>query len=346
MRSRKSWIVLTLISAIVLVACVPVVDDFSGDQIGPAKPIEYNLLSGIEGANNPILVVKIDDTRQAHPQIGVESADIVYVEQVEGGLTRLAAVFSSTIPALIGPVRSARITDIELLAQFGHVAFAYSGAQGKLLPIIRAANLQDLGAQSQPPIIYIRDPARSAPVDLVLRADLLMAKTISQKMIIALPKPLGWIFGETPVGGREIDSVKVRWPANSYTATWSKEQGRWLLSNSQRPDISASGKQLGPTTFVIQIVSIVDSIYHDRLGGATPLSITVGSGSGYILRDGKVFQASWNRVSPSSGTTWLLADGSQMRFAPGQIWVALSDSAPEFSFTPTPSPSASSSPTK
>ncbi len=111
----------------------------------------YNSLSGREGNDGEILVVKIDDTRSARPQIGVDRADIVYIEQVEGGLTRLAAVFSSEIPTLIGPIRSARISDIEILAQYGRVVFAYSGAQSKLLPVIAAANLNDYGAQRQSP---------------------------------------------------------------------------------------------------------------------------------------------------------------------------------------------------
>ena len=97
-----------------------------------------NALSGREGINGPVLVVKIDDTTQAHPQVGLEDADVVYIEQVEGGLTRLAAIFSSIIPQRIGPVRSARISDIDILSQFGRVAFAYSGAQRKLLPVIAA----------------------------------------------------------------------------------------------------------------------------------------------------------------------------------------------------------------
>ena len=113
----------------------------------------YNSLSGREGSDGEILVVKIDDTTSARPQIGIDKADIVYVEQVEGGLTRLAGVFSSEIPALIGPIRSARISDIEILAQFGRVVFAYSGAQSKMLPVISAANLNDYGAQRQSPTI-------------------------------------------------------------------------------------------------------------------------------------------------------------------------------------------------
>ena len=101
----------------------------------PAKKAT-SVLSGREGVDGRVLAVKIDDTNAAHPQIGLEDADIVYIEQVEGGLTRLAAIFSTVIPQRVGPVRSARISDIDILSQFGRVAFAYSGAQRKLLPVI------------------------------------------------------------------------------------------------------------------------------------------------------------------------------------------------------------------
>jgi hypothetical protein len=90
-------------------------DSFTSVKIPFVKSEPMNSLSGLPGGDGPILVVKLDDTRSAHPQIGIEEADIVYIEQVEGGLTRLAAVFSSKIPQRIGPVRSARISDIELL---------------------------------------------------------------------------------------------------------------------------------------------------------------------------------------------------------------------------------------
>ena len=94
----------------------------------------------------PVLAVKIDNTRNAQPQAGVELADLVYVEEVEYGMTRLAAIFSSTIPARIGPVRSARITDIDLLAQYGSPAFAFSGAQRKLWPALAKAPFIDVSA--------------------------------------------------------------------------------------------------------------------------------------------------------------------------------------------------------
>jgi hypothetical protein len=296
----------------------------------------YNSLSGREGSDGEILVVKIDDTASARPQIGIDRADIVYIEQVEGGLTRLAAVFSSEIPTLIGPIRSARISDIDILAQYGRVVFAYSGAQSKLLPVISAANLNDYGAQRQSPTIYTRDESRTAPTDMVLRADLLLEKVRSDGREIATSRSVGWSFGDLPNGGTAITEAKVNWPAASYEVKWSTEEERWLIFNNGIPNMSASGIQHGPTTFLIQLVEIVPSEYGDKLGGVTPLSKTVGSGTGFVLRDGKYFPATWSRPDELSGTTWRALDGSELPFARGQVWIALTEKNPQFTLDSAP----------
>ena len=293
---------------------------------------ERNVLSGREGSNGLVLAVKIDDTNAAHPQIGLEDADVVYIEQVEGGVTRLAAIFSSVIPERIGPIRSARISDINILAQYGRVAFAYSGAQKKLLPVIDAANLQNLGAQAQPPSIYTTDPNRVPPFAMVLRADLLMAKVVEKNYQITTANNVGWSFGDAPQGGKPTESVIMHWPAARYSAAWSESQSRWLLSHNSESDVSESGIVLGPTTLVIQMVSITDSEYRDKVGGITPFSQTVGNGRGFILRDGKTFNALWSRASEGVGTTWTSSDGKEIKFAPGQIWVALTDKEPDFTY--------------
>jgi hypothetical protein len=336
-------VVITSISLLALSSCSSIKRTLHIDSI--ATPvITYNSISGRVGADGPVLVVKVDDTAQAHPQIGLDKADLVYIEEVEGGLTRLAAVFSSEIPTQVGPVRSARISDIDLLSQYGHVAFAYSGAQTKMLPVIAAANLENFGAQRESPTIYTRDESRFAPVNLILRADLLVSKIKDQAVSIASSKNMGWTFGPAPRGGQAILSVKLTWPANTYGASWSPTESRWLLVHSNSPDLAADGSQLGPTTLVIQTVSITPSRFHDKFGGVTPFSATIGAGTGYILRNGFAFAAKWSRPDATSGTTWTLPDGTPIPFAGGQIWVALTDSPPVF--TPAASPSASSSPTK
>lgn len=332
------------ISMLVLTGCTSVKKTLHISNTPTPAPVTYNSISGRVGTDGPVLVVKVDDTTQAHPQIGIEKADLVYIEEVEGGLTRLAAVFSSVIPSQIGPVRSARISDIDLLSQYGHVAFAYSGAQTRMLPVIAAANLENLGAQRESATLYTRDESRFAPVNLILRADLLMSRLTDQNVAIATSKNMGWSFGPAPQGGQAILSVKLKWPANSYGAVWSPSEGRWLLMHANSPDLASDGSQLGPTTLVIQMVSITPSQYHDKFGGVTPFSATIGTGSGYVLRNGFAYAAKWTRPDAASGTTWTLPDGTPIPFAGGQIWVAMTDSPPVFTLPPTAS--ASPTPTK
>jgi len=325
----KRTIVCGVMMTLLLTSCSVV------SKILPDRAIT-NVLSGRVGANGPVLVVKIDDTTQAHPQIGLEDADIVYIEQVEGGLTRLAAVFSSVIPQRIGPVRSARISDIEIMAQFGRVAFAYSGAQRKLLPVIAAANLQDLGAQRQSPTIFTTDPNRIQPYAMVLRADLLMQKIKDNKYDIDSARSIGFVFGSLPAGGTMTTKATMHWPAATYTASWSATEKQWLLSHNNSSDLADSGVVLGPTTLVIQMVSITPSEYKDKVGGVTPFSQTVGTGKAYVLRDGQRFVTTWNRPSADSGTTFTFGDGAVAQFDPGQIWVALTDREPDFTSPPAP----------
>lgn len=324
MFSRKNS-VLFLAAVLMLTGCSAVSD------LLPEKKAT-SVLSGREGIDGPVLAVKIDDTNAAHPQIGVEDAEIVYIEQVEAGLTRLAAIYSTVIPQRIGPVRSARISDIDILNQFGRVAFAYSGAQRKLLPVIAAANLEDLGAQRQSPTIYTTDPARRSPFAMVLRADLLMQKIKDNNLPVDLAKSVGFVFGDLPEGGKPVQQVVMNWPSATYSAQWSEKESRWHLSHNGKLNLAESGIVLGPTTLVIQMVKISPSEYGDKFGGITPLSKTVGTGKAYVLRNGEVFSATWNRPFPDSGTTFSLADGSTMNFAAGQIWVALTDREPEFTW--------------
>lgn len=343
-RRSKAIVIATAVSLLVLTSCSTLKKTLHISPKPTPPVITYNSISGRVGTDGPVLVVKIDDTPQAHPQIGLDKADLVYIEEVEGGLTRLAAVFSSQIPSQIGPVRSARISDIDLLSQYGHVAFAYSGAQTKMLPVISAADLENLGAQRESPTIYTRDITRFAPVNLILQANLLMSRLLDQKVSIVTSKNMGWTFGPAPVGGEPVLSVKLKWPANTYSAIWSPTESRWLLVHANSPDLAADGGQLGPTTLVIQMVSITPSQFHDKFGGVTPFSATIGSGTGYVLRNGLEFKAMWNRPDATSGTTWTLPDGTPIPFAGGQIWVAMTDSPPIFTL-PTPPASTSASPT-
>lgn len=293
--------------------------------VGCSHP-KVSAISGKEAVDGPIVAVKIDDTDDAHPQVGIDKADLIYIEQVEGGLVRLAAIFSTEIPDAIGPVRSARISDIDLLSQFGKVAFFYSGAQSKFLPVLRAANLFDLGAEHESPKLYTRDKNRNAPFDMVLSGNEIKARIANLE--VAKASNIKWSFGNLNNVGTAVESVKVRWPAAYYVANWNGKS--WDLQHNGNPDLTSDGAQLSPTTFIIQKVVITDSEYKDKFGGVTPFSATIGEGTGWVLRDGVAIKAIWNRPDAMTGTTWSDEKGNEIKFAKGQIWIALTDQEPEF----------------
>jgi len=270
-------------------------------------------------APGPVLAVKIDNIKEARPSTGLRSADIVYVLPVEGGLSRLMAVFSSRFPPVIGPVRSAREDDLELLRQFGRPAFAYSGATPHLLPFIHRAPIVDLYA-GLPGIAsdYFRSPKRVAPHNLYARTPALLADANGASKA----SDIGFRFGPRPPGGRGVPSYSVSYPAASFTFRWSAPAGRWLVWMDGAPARATEGGQLGGSTVIIQYTRITTSRFLEA-GSRPPYAVSTGSGRAVVLRDGQEFTVRWSRPSAAGGTTFTLPDGRRMLFAPGQVWVVL-----------------------
>ncbi|MFC4009507.1 DUF3048 domain-containing protein [Nonomuraea purpurea] len=272
----------------------------------------------------PVLAVKIENTAAGKPQMGLKSADIVYVEQVEAGLTRLMAIFSSKLPPKVGPVRSARISDLHIAPQFGKPAFSYSGAQTKMLPFIAQASLFDVG-DTRNPGAYFRQPGRFAPYNLFANTKELLTKAPKASKA----KDIGFTFGEAPAeGGVERKSYTVKWPAARLTFAWSEEKKQWMIWQDGKKDMAAEGGQQSAPTVVIQYTKTERSEFHDKNSSYTPLVHTTGKGSAIVLRDGKAFKARWERESEKSGTTFTTESGEPMNFAPGQVWVALASRKP------------------
>ena len=334
MKTKIKALVIALTTITVLTSCSSHKTTGGNSSSSGSDQGERNLLTNLEGGNGPVLVVKIDDTSPAHPQIGLNKADVIYIEQVEGGLSRIAAIFSdpTRLPDQIGPVRSARISDLDILAQYGHIGFAFSGAQTKFYPMIDAANLTNLSADHIPAPIYTRDTTRYAPTNLILHPRDLLAKAVADGKQVDTVKSIGFTFGNRPDGGVPITSVAFSWPAAKYVATWSKSLGQWIYKFDGQPDLAADGSRLGSPTLIIQKVAITDSQFKDRHGGVTPFSATVGSGTGYLLREGEAIPILWNRPSAEVGTTWTTSDGKPANMGNGQIWIALVGSDPVFKY--------------
>ena len=288
-------------------------------QPTPSHPVQ--LRSPFTGepvpALNRVLAVKIDNIQYARPQTGLTRADIVYTLPVEGGLSRFLAVFSSHYPHVIGPVRSAREDDLELLRQFGRPAFAYSGATAALLPSShRTARIVDL--YSGITRGYYRDNSRIAPYNLYAHTPQLLRQAPGASKA----RDIGFRFGPPPPGGKALRSTSVAYPAASFRFTWSAAKGRWLVSMDGAPARTTDGGRLSPATVVIQHTTVRTSRFLEY-GKPPPYAESTGSGTALVLRDGKAWTTHWSRPNANGGTTFTTTSGRRMTFSQGQVWVVL-----------------------
>ncbi|CAL9647847.1 DUF3048 domain-containing protein [Streptomyces sp. enrichment culture] len=266
-------------------------------------------------ASGPVLAVKVDNVRAARPQTGLEDADVVYAEPVEAGLSRLMAMYATELPESVGPVRSARESDLELLGQFDRPVLAFSGAQSKLLPLIDKAPLRAEPADEDS-AAYVRDRNRQAPHNLYLRPDELLPKPSGAAALTT-----GFTYGKAPAGGRAESSHTVRYPSASFTFTWSDSRDRWLVAMDGSPARTTDGGRLAPATVVVQHVTVRESDFRDFRGSNSPYVESVGSGHAEVLRDGRAYDATWKRGAAEDGTTFTTEDGKPLNFAEGQVWV-------------------------
>ncbi|MDK1472267.1 DUF3048 domain-containing protein [Streptomyces sp. 549] len=293
-------------------ACQPAEGDGKGR--GPSP------YTGRTAEGGQVLAVKFDNNARARPHTGLEQADLVYVEKVEGGQSRLMGVYSSSYPETLGPVRSVRESDLELLRQFDRPALAYSGVRSALERQVEASPNFAL-PPGKVPGAYFRQAGRTAPHNLFLRP----AEALRAAPQASRPSDIGFRFGRAPGGGKPASEWTVRYSSASTSFTWSAEEGRWLASFDGTPAMDSGGGRLGAPTVVVQHVTMRPSDFRDVTGAVTPYIETVGRGEATVLRDGRAFETTWQRSSETAGTTFTRADGAPMPFDRGQVWIVYAD---------------------
>ncbi len=276
----------------------------------PAVPAGTNPLTGVPATGSigrAAMLVKLDNVVAARPQEGVGSAEIVYEEMVEGGLTRLAAVFLERDTGL-GPVRSGRTTDIGLAANLNTPLFAYSGANAPTEALLADAAIVNRGPAHVP---YRRSGSRRAPHDLMTDASSIRSGTGG-----AAPPTMFVFSTDPPTGGAPTQSFTVGFPATSVG--WSWDGTGWLRTQDGSPHLDAlSGTQVRAATVIVQHTRYVDS------GLGTPEGVTVGTGRARIYTNGVSVAATWTRPSLRSVTTYTNASGAHIPVNPGPTWIEL-----------------------
>ena len=277
-------------------------------------------LSGLPGGEGkPVVMVKYGNSRPDRPHYNLNQADLIYVEEVEWGLTRIAAMFNTKFPSVVGPTRSARISDLELLEQFTNPGLAYSGANDVLLKAIRKSQSISLSPKDRSSFYY-RNLSKAAPHNQLLRLSSMMAKETKVGAI----KDVGLTFNATPAtGGTKTTYFQAAWSSARVSGSWTGKS--WTISFDGSIHRDAVNKSfLTPKTIVLQYVERKETKYGDKFGGKTPLLKTVGSGRAIILRNGQSFDGTWSRPTSEAGTIFSVAN-SQFAFDVGQVMIVLVD---------------------
>ena len=268
--------------------------------------------------SRPALSIKVDNAPEGRPQSGLDAADIVTEELVEGGLTRLLVTFQSDDAAAVGPVRSVRPEDAPLVHELGGGILAFSGGSAGVLATVQSGSSARLVQPGVDDGAFRRDGSRAAPSNL-------FASTAALYRLgpAGPPPPSLFTFSTsspTSPGGRVAfafsGSSSAAWTWDGPTATYARDQ-------DGSADTLAGGARVRTTNVVIVSVAVRGSGNYDVLHHETPLEVVVGSGPCWVLRDGRMVAGRWSRVSADVAIQLVGPDGQPIGLRPGPTWLEL-----------------------
>ncbi len=269
------------------------------------------------GNDRPALVVKIDNVPRARPQAGINDADVVYVELVEGGVTRYAVVFHSEDVATVGPVRSMRTTDINLLRPLNEPLFANSGGNSRTTRAVNDSPLVNIGHATGAGGAYYRNSSRPAPHNLFSSTTALRraagAAGSAPPQLFAIRRP----STELPNEASEAAGVRVQYKNTAVIYDWNGTG--WSRSQDGAATVDTAGVRTAPETVVVQFTSYGVSP-ADR---NSPEANTVGNGKVWVFTEGAMIRGSWSKPNSSSVTLYRDSDGNEIQLLPGRVWVEL-----------------------
>ncbi len=305
----------------------------SGVTTTTLKPVYVAPLTGLPDPDEltkhrSALTIKIDNTPEAHPQFGIQDADVVFEEIVEGGITRLAAIFNSRLPSEVGPVRSVRRTDREIVFPIGGI-FAFSGGAQYAIDSIETAPVK-LVQQSNAGAAMFRVASRPPPHNLIANAQKLMS-------FGGVPKPPPPLFtyrsASMPATGARVNAFTVDFESGYATSyQWDEQSDSWNRTIFGAPDVTATGERVSPNNVIVMNV-----LYRGGVGVEGSYAQLTGSGPVEVFSAGRVQRGTWSRSSLSRAIAYTNDAGKRIELTPGQTWVELVDTAMRAIITAQPS---------
>ena len=297
---------------------LPIVDRVFADpecQLSGEAPRREEIL------DRPAVGVKIENNPAAYPLSGLEEAEIVYEEQVEGGLTRFLAIYHCTDSTQAGPVRSSREVDPPILSPYTRILAAAGGNPG-----VRA-NLDEFN------IILIDENSAGEAMQRIERTgvssehtlygDTKQLRKLGQKKHKDAPADDIFEFGDAPDGGKKTRTIDLMFGSSVIGFEW--KEGAWFRTDDDQPLIMESGDQLSFDNVIIEEHTVdLSSEFADVLGTPSPvISDVTGEGDAYLFRDGRMYAGSWTRDSEEEPVRFETKNGDAFVLKPGNTMIEL-----------------------
>ena len=274
----------------------------------------------------PALIVKVDNVPQAFGlQEGVDNADIVFVEEVENGATRMAVVFQSKDDT-VGPVRSARTSDLEIAGNMNMPYFAYSGANGGVLRLVANGPMIDMGIdRSEATAVYSRNQRGRGLHRFFLPTNELYE--VGREGAGTPPMLFTYRAEGTSATGEAAAGAAISYAGGSATTVryeWDAASGGWNRSQNGAAHVMADNKvRIAPKNVVVQFAPYSASEFVDVTGSRSPEAELVGEGEAWVFTDGKLVRGRWSRPARDAVTSFTDATGQPIGLTPGQTFIEL-----------------------
>ncbi len=267
----------------------------------------------------PAFFVKIDNHQLARPQWGINQADVVFEELVEGNITRFAAIFHSRNVADIGPVRSARTGDFDLLRNLNTPLFGNSGGNPTVMRLLNEVDMVLVGDTNVGRAAYRRNSDRKAPHNLLTSTGDIYAAADGRGG--TPPQMFSYRDPDEalPLSAQPLDAVEIDYGGYQVTYQWDEVFQGWARSQQGTEHVDYDGVQVVPENVIIQFVNYGQSVAY----AGSPEVKVLGRGEAWVLTAGQIIEATWNRPTAVDVTEFRDADGATIELTPGRTWVAL-----------------------
>jgi DUF3048 family protein len=321
-RAARGFVALAAVASLTLAGCS---SDDSATPAGSDAPEGQETAEGVdlmgqwpltglpadtEAPRHPVMVVKIDNSSNSSPQIGLSKADLVTEELVEGGTTRLAVFYYSQTPRVVGPVRSMRATDIGIVQPAQAALIASGGAP----PTVRRVADAGIDTFTEGARGYTRATDRSAPYNLMMKLPVLARS-------LKAPEPpsgyLPWGNEDDFPKGQKAKGVAAQF-SGSHTTNWRYAGGTYDNLNSY----AAQGDHFAPDTLLVLRVEVGDAGYRDPAGNPVPETKFTGTGDAMVFHKGRMVRATWEKPGLDAKLT-LKTKAGELQLPPGKVWMEL-----------------------